>query len=51
MSVDPAMLEVNGRQGPPDPEFAVVDARTVRHAAAPMIMLDLPGVATSSRAY
>ena len=41
MSVDPAMLEVNGRQGPPDPEFAVVDARTVRHAAAPMIMLDL----------
>ena len=41
MSLDPAMLEINGRQGPPDPEFAVVDARTVRHAAAPMIMLDL----------
>jgi len=41
VSLDPAMLEINGRQGPPDPEFAVVDARTVRHAAAPMIMLDL----------
>jgi len=41
VSLDPATLEVDGRQGPPDPEFAVVDARTVRHAAAPMIMLDL----------
>ena len=41
MSVDPAEIEVDGRQGPPDPEFAVVDARTVRHAAAPMLMLDL----------
>ncbi len=41
MSVDPAMIEVDGRQRPPDPEFAVVDARTVRYAAAPMLMLDL----------
>jgi hypothetical protein len=37
----PSAGEVPERETPPEPEFAVLGARTVRYAAAPMLALDL----------
>ncbi|MGH2929393.1 MAG: DUF6084 family protein [Solirubrobacteraceae bacterium] len=41
--------EVEQRPTPPDPEFAVLGARTVRYAAAPMLALDLQVTEPSGR--
>lgn len=41
MSVQPADLSTEPAPTPPDPEFSIVGARTVRYAAAPMLALDL----------
>jgi hypothetical protein len=41
VSVAPADLSGSAQAGAPDPEFAVLGARPVRYAAAPMLALDL----------